>query len=819
MKDDLNKPEDKKQKQPKFEKKSTDQRMQATPPVDNSGEEEIPEWKSSIRREPVQEEQPERKMPVINKKYMIAAAAVVVLGAAAFGVAPRLMKDPETKKQIEEAKKQAAQEETASADESQESAEQGEELQADEAALKSGTSNVTETTDETDISSTGQQDSKADGKEKIATPPITGLAHAESYESLYEILHKWQSDSNNWNAADGARGIELYSSDAETDMVSESTADAVATEDSSAAMYPSDIDSGFTYDESQESTDHSTTNTQEENVDEADIVKTDGTYIYAMNSRGDIRIVDAVSMKLVSEISGDRNADYMEMYLNGDSLQVIRQQETYITYKGDINLSSSDSGDQETNAQNNSDSKANKNTDKDSETDNTDTNTVRASYSVPVTTVSIDTYDISDRENPKQTGTCQQDGTYLSSRRNGGNLYLFTSYSPDTTDGVDAKVKYIPRIDDEYIAYDHIYLPAAEETTDYTYDGKNYLVASSVSDENPDQITDSMAVVSGAETFYVSESNIYSAVSDWTASDTKPRTEIVRIGYEDGFFTEGSTGSVSGELNNSFSMDEYNGNLRLVTTTAGWNKDYSEYTRTNGLYILDADMKTIGKIENLADNEEIKSARFMGDTGYFVTYRNTDPLFSADLSDPTKPKIIGELKITGFSEYLHFYGENKLLGIGWETDPDTGSIEGLKCSMFDITDPSDVKEIDRIVLKNVSICDALSNYRAILASPDKNLFGFAYGLYKNSGTGDYYHTEEQYYYGLLSYSEEDGFVPGAYLNITQSGLFDDALTNTEYRTMRGIYISDTFYLVTENGISSYDMTDGYKLTDTLLWES
>lgn len=266
-------------------------------------------------------------------------------------------------------------------------------------------------------------------------------------------------------------------------------------------------------------------------------------------------------------------------------------------------------------------------------------------------------------------------------------------------------------------------------------------------------------------------------------------------------------------------MDEYNGNLRLVTTTAGWNKDYSEYTRTNGLYILDADMKTIGKIENLADNEEIKSARFMGDTGYFVTYRNTDPLFSADLSDPTKPKIIGELKITGFSEYLHFYGENKLLGIGWETDPDTGSIEGLKCSMFDITDPSDVKEIDRIVLKNVSICDALSNYRAILASPDKNLFGFAYGLYKNSGTGDYYHTEEQYYYGLLSYSEEDGFVPGAYLNITQSGLFDDALTNTEYRTMRGIYISDTFYLVTENGISSYDMTDGYKLTDTLLWES
>lgn len=759
MKDELNKSEDRKQKQIKLQKKSTDQHEQETPPVDNSYEEEIPEWKSSIRREEPKEDKSERKISAFNKKYIAAAAAVVVLGVAAFGVAPRLLNGTGAVKQEK----------------------------SDEAAAGSDTSDKAEDRSETADASDAEETDKQDGRDKSAgktsTPSVTGLAHADSYDALYEILHKWQSDSARWNASDGARDIAEYSA---ADTIEEGTADAVASEDSSSSIYPENIDSGYTYDESQESVDHSTTNTQEENVDEADIVKTDGTYIYAMDSRGDIRIVDAASMKLVSEISGDRNSDYLEMYLNGDSLQVIHQQETYITYKGDIETS--------------------------------DDSTVRASYSVPVTTVSVDTYDISDREKPKQTGTCQQDGTYLSSRRNQNVLYLFTSYSPDTTDGAEAKVKYIPRIGGDYIAYDHIYFPAAEDTTDYAYDGKDYLVASSISDGVPDQIADSMAVVSGADTFYVSESNIYSAVSDWTASDTKPRTEIVRIGYEDGQFTEGSTGSVSGELNNSFSMDEYNGNLRLVTTTAGWNKDYSEYTRTNGLYILDADMKIIGKIENLADNEEIQSARFMGDTGYFVTYRNTDPLFSADLSDPTKPEIIGELKITGFSEYLHFYGENRLLGIGWETDPDTGSVEGLKCSMFDITDPSDVKELDRIVLKNVSICDALSNYRAILASPDKNLFGFAYGLYKNSGAGDYYHTEEQYYYGLLSYSEKDGFTPGAYLNISQSGLFDDALTAVQYRTMRGVYISDTFYLVTENGISSYNMADGYKLTDTLLWE-
>lgn len=97
---------------------------------------------------------------------------------------------------------------------------------------------------------------------------------------------------------------------------------------------------------------------------------------------------------------------------------------------------------------------------------------------------------------------------------------------------------------------------------------------------------------------------------------------------------------------------------------------------SNSLYVLDDKLKMTGKVEDLAKGEQIYSARFMGNTGYFVTYRQMDPLFSVDLSDPADPKILGELKITGFSEYLHFYGENKLLGIGWETDPDTENGKG-----------------------------------------------------------------------------------------------------------------------------------------------
>ena len=437
---------------------------------------------------------------------------------------------------------------------------------------------------------------------------------------------------------------------------------------------------------------------------------------------------------------------------------------------------------------------------------------VRTSYSIPVTTVTVDTYDISDKEHPKKTGSYQQDGRYLSSRRNGGRLYLFTSYAPDTGEGADQLQYYIPRSGEEYISCDHIYLPAPDE--DFFYNGKVFLVTGAVSPEQPDQASDIMAVASNADIFYVSAGNIYSATETWNASET--RTEIIRIGYESGKFTDGATGSVKGELNNNFSMDEYDGKLRIVTTVGGWDADYINYLRDNSLYVLDDTLHVIGKIENLAENEQIKSARFMGETGYFVTYRNTDPLFAVDLSDPENPAVLSELKITGFSEYLHFYGENRLLGIGWETDPDTGNVSGMKCSMFDLSDPSEVREMDRFILKNVSFCDALYNYRAILASSQKNLFGFAYGIY--GSTDDRYDYSENFYYGLFSYDEEKGFDPQMYLKIDNNELFNGDMSYQEYRKVRGVYIGNRFYLVTERGIVSYDMQKDYATDKTLKWE-
>ena len=267
----------------------------------------------------------------------------------------------------------------------------------------------------------------------------------------------------------------MYAEEDTMDAVAETAVESTDTGSSSPGYSGETIDPGFTYDKE---SDHSDTNTQEENVDEADIVKTDGKYIYAMDSRGDIRIVDAESMEVTGEVTGISSADYQEMYVNGDNLQLIFQQEEYMTYQGELETSSS---------------------------------TVRSSYSIPITTVKVETYDITDRSNPEKIDSYSQDGAYLSSRRYDGCLYLYTSFTPDTGSTPSQLEYYVPRSNAEYIDCDNIYYPVVDITEDCSWNQKDFLVAGAVQDENPETASDIMAVVSGGETFYVSENNVYSA--------------------------------------------------------------------------------------------------------------------------------------------------------------------------------------------------------------------------------------------------------------------------------------------------------------------
>ena len=281
----------------------------------------------------------------------------------------------------------------------------------------------------------------------------------------------------------------------------------------------------------------------------------------------------------------------------------------------------------------------------------------------------------------------------------------------------------------------------------------------------------------------MSNDNIYFYENVWQYSG-KDVTTIRKVSYENGKLTAGAQCKIDGYINDSFSIDEYDGYLRVVVTDGD----------TNSVYVLNQELKETGSIKGLAEDERVYSARFMGKAGYFVTFKETDPLFSVDLSDPKNPKIIGALKIPGFSDYLHPYGKNKLLGIGMNVDEKTMSTDGVKLTMFDISDPENVKEEQTYVIENVYYTDVSYDYKAALVDAEKNLIGFA----ADSEGGREYYT--------FSYDEKQGF----------TCTMHEEINGNNMRITRGIYIEDTLYVIQGNIIEAYSLKDFKKVDDIIL---
>lgn len=377
------------------------------------------------------------------------------------------------------------------------------------------------------------------------------------------------------------------------------------------------------------------------------------------------------------------------------------------------------------------------------------------------------TFDIRNKNKPGEGRRFTQSGTLSSSRMEGNHLYIFTSFCPFVPEREDEIREYIPQVNGEVLKLSQISFPGKAQTPEF-------LVMASVDLSQPEESADQKAVFAASETFYVSQNHIYAA--SVRGSDGR-MTEIRKFAYEKGKITYQCKGSVKGRLESSFSMDEYKGNLRLVTTL-----DTRGGGTYNNVYVLDENLEIAGSILKLAKDERIYSARFMGDTGYFVTFRETDPLFSVDLSQPENPRIIGKLKIPGFSEYLHGYGNKRLLGVGMEAN-EKGETGGIKLSMFDIADPEHVKEKSIHVLKGTYDAEVLANHHAILADAEKNLIAFAA---EGDGGAGYY---------VFQYKNQDFHL-----------VFKKDLGNFGYG-VRGLYIGSTFYLVQTDGITAYSMKE------------
>lgn len=310
-------------------------------------------------------------------------------------------------------------------------------------------------------------------------------------------------------------------------------------------------------------------------------------------------------------------------------------------------------------------------------------------------------FDISKKDAPVEKWRFYQDGDYISSRLIGNQFVVLSSYYVDITgDKEDVVSDCIPTFacgNNEMARISAGDICVMEEITD-----TSYLVATTL-DINDENSIKNQAVLGAGSDVYCTTENLYAVSTRYKNEGivgevfgvTTYTTKIYKFDIRNYNISYLGCGEVEGFTLNQFSIDEYNGYLRIATSTGSWGADIS-----NKVYVLDSDLMVVGKIDGIAPGETIKSVRFTGDTGYVVTFEQTDPLFVIDLSNPEKPEIKGELKIPGFSTYLHPVGENLVLGVGVDGD-ENGQTNGLKVSLFDVSNPTTPKESHKVIISGV----------------------------------------------------------------------------------------------------------------------
>ena len=582
-------------------------------------------------------------------------------------------------------------------------------------------------------------DTKKDEKDDKRVEKVGNLSNIENFEELYAILKE--------NAPE-------YYYNNSIDMITDDIQESVNGEVSKSINTSSQED-------------YSKTNVQVEGVDEADIVKTDGRYIYYLKY-SKLNIIDTENgNKLLStaNLSFSSSSFYpREIYVKDDKLVVIGTRELE-------KILSNFTG--------------------------------KYSYS-EFTVAKI--YDIKDRSNPKEERTVEIEGYYLSSRMINNNLYLisneynYNAYICQERDIEELNENdFKPRYKDTAISGDrkHVdfnciwYIPESDDTS--------YLNIASF-DITKNKEANISSYLGAGSTIYASEDYLFITRPQYNYSEifkkSTQTTKIFKFGLKDDKCEFLNEGSVPGTILNQFSMDEKDGYFRIATTDR-------ENTSTNNLYVLDKNLDIVGKVEGLAEGERIYSVRFMGTRAYMVTFVETDPLFVIDLKDPKNPKVLGELKIPGYSKYLHPYDDTHIIGFGEDTKVvnygygDRVLTDGMKMALFDVTDPENPKEMYNVKIgEKGTYSELLNNHKALLFSKEKNLIAFPVSI-----------TEDDYdvtFQGAIVYglSLEKGFeLKGKISNIEDGIARYYGTSNVE----RILYINDTLYTLSSDLVKATDM--------------
>ena len=662
----------------------------------------------------------------------------------------------------------------------------------------------------------------SDITEETAQPGGAFMSGAESYEQIYTLFGEASEravqsrDYNDYGImTDGA----VEESAMEDNAGGSDSFSTAADSEAGAAEGLGGADEGSYYE----------TYDQEEGVREADIVKTDGEYIYYLTNQYEyyedsshalIRVAGADNGTFTSSGSIEVNEyihtpfgdDYSynvyvsEMYLYNDMLAVI----------GTINSWRYSYYDDE-----------------------------EYSYNIEDNTETFVSF-FTTGEQPQYIDTYYQEGYFSDVRiAPDGYMYLISSYSTaaySEIDGQEEISRYIPTCgvgeDIVYIAPEDILLPEEEfedsEWLSYTVIGSLDLNETGVA--APVQ-TKALAGYSG--TIYCSADNMYTAYG-WEDS------EITRIAIGAGEIVPAASCEVEGRIHDQFSMSEYGGYFRVAVTKDTYEEKYYSYSnddddywwdvfgwvsdsdengyyvksfvsRDNRVYVFDLDLNMVGSIEGFGENEEVKSVSFNDDMAYVVTYEQTDPLFAIDLSDPAAPAILDELTLPGYSTYMQQWDDGLLLGFGViESDWEAGLYSGVKLVMFDNSDPSELEELGEYILRGLNdgesefyvYSSAQWNRKALMIAPEKNLIGFP--ISEDIYSSDYTWSGK---YSYLFFSYEDGeFVQRGEITVEQADGSDAWYADID--PDRALYIGDYVYVMSGSKFYAADI-ETLSITDEI----